>query len=325
MKTSFHFTLLLSLTLSACVTTRSTTIDPSTTSTKPSAPGTNVPEIVNHTPFPSVVLSAQCRSYDCALPEEYFSWSAKISFDFDQRGRLTISKHQEPSLDVSDTSENDLPCSDKGGLSNQRTSWFPYTAIFVRGGTLLSVKNDAGTALEQRALSKAENGQTMEVVGKTAREIEYFYVPCVGKHRVSAGARLDSFLPPGATLSIKSAKGQILALSLPDPTEPWVLLRYQNGAMIPVPMRTIMITIDMVERRLVAYYQSTFPVKPLLRKIELRAILPDQVPAQDETPARFRERTDAALRELRQCPIPLRPMEPCASPDRRPDLMIFSP
>jgi hypothetical protein len=89
-------------------------------------------------------------------------------------------------------------------------------------------------------------------------------------------------------------------------------------------MRPIMLTIDLIEHRIVMYYQSTFPVLPPLRKIELRAILPDQVPSEGETPERHRERTEATLRYLRQCPIGYRPMESCATQNQHPDPRIFS-
>ncbi len=324
MKTSSRLIFLTALTLSACVTKPPTTDEAPGTLTEPQEDQLEAPEMVNYTPFPGILLSGRCADHECASPTEYFSWSVKVSFDFDQRGRLKVSEQQEASLSMNDAPEQDRQCSKKGASFNQRTTWFPYTGIFVRGGTLQSVKDVAGAALEQRPLGTIEDDE-MAVIGKAARKIEYSYVPCVGKHRVSAGARLEGFLPRGARLFVKPETGRSLELSLPDPIEPWVLLRYRSGAMIPVPMRPVMVTVDMMERRLVIYYQSTFPAAPPLRKIELRAILPDQVPAQDETPEHHRQRTDAALRELRRCPIPQRPMELCATPDRRPDRRIFSP
>ena len=164
----------------------------------------------------------------------------------------------------------------------------------------------------------------MVVVGKAARDAEWSYVPCVGPHRVDAGSRLDGYVPRDAVLTIRSDKGATTKLSLPDPTEPYLLLRYRSGAMIPVPMRPVMITVDLPERRLVAYFQSTFPVAPPLRKVELRAILPSQSLAEGETAERFRERSQAALQDLRGCAPPTQPIEPCATPDRRPDRRIFS-
>ena len=324
MKTSSCLIFLGALALSACTAQPLATTEAPAAPTEPPEAKLEGPEIINYTPFPNVLLSGRCADYECASPVEYFSWGAKISFDFDQRGRLKLSEQQEPSLDMNDAEEQDLQCGEKGATFNQRTIWFPYTAIFVRGGTLQSVKDAAGAVLKQRPLGEIQDGK-MAVIGKAAREIEYSYVPCVGKYQVSAGVRLDGFLPYGARLFVKPKTGKNLGLSLPDPTEPWVLLRYQSGAMIPVPMRPTMVTVDMVERRLVVYYQSTFPVAPPLRKIELRAILPDQIPSQDETTERYRERTEATLRDLRQCQIPQRPMEPCATPDRLPDRRIFSP
>lgn len=127
-----------------------------------------------------------------------------------------------------------------------------------------------------------------------------------------------------AVLAVKPEKGALLRLSLPSPTEPYVLLRYHSGAMIPVPMRPVIVTVDLVERRLVAYFQTTYADQPPLRKVELRAVLPGQTPAEGETEARFRERSEAVLGDLRRCPAPTGPIEACATPEREPDRRIFS-
>lgn len=280
------------------------------------SPGFAVPEMRNFTPFGNVLLTGQDNF------GEYFSLSTKIAFEFDVRGVMTLAKQQEPMIGAKDDPVLDRECTDKGGGLNQRTTWFPDTGLFVRDGTLQSIRLASGKAGSLVPLSRDERGSMM-VMGQRARQIEYFWIPCVGKHRVARGHRLNDFLPRGATLVVKPSKGNPVELSLPQPVEPFLLLRYREGAMIPVPMRPVLVTVDMPERRMVVQYQATFSLTPPIRKIELRAILPSGGPAPDETAERFRERTDATLNDLRLCPPPTKPMEPCATPNRVVDRRIF--
>lgn len=276
-----------------------------------------VPELRNYTPFGQVLLTGS-DSFG-----EYFSLSTKIAFTFDARGAMTLAQNHEPLVDATDDPALDRECTDKGGGLNQRTTWFPDTGVFVREGTLQSIRLASGKPASLVPLSRDERGSMM-VMGPRARQLEYFWIPCVGKHRVTRGHRLNEFLPRGATLLVKPAKGNPVELALPQPVEPFLLLRYREGAMIPVPMRPVLVTVDMAERRVVVQYQATFALKPPLRVIELRAILPDGAPAEGETVTRFRERTDATLNDLRMCPPPIKPMDPCATPNRVVDLRIFS-
>lgn len=276
------------------------------------------PERANYTPFGMVLVTASDRD------GEYFSLSTKIAFDFDAQGRLTLATRQEALIDENDDPALDHECTDKGGGMNQRTAWFPDTALFVREGALQSVRLASGKTAGLVPLARDERGFMM-VMGPRARQTEYAFVPCVGGHRVAHGDRLNGFLPREATLIIRPASGGRLQLALPRDLEPFLLLRYREGAMIPVPLRPVLASVDMAERRLVVQYQSTFPLAPPIRKIELRAIKPDGRPGPDETAERYRERTEATLRDLRQCPPPVKPMEPCASPRRAVDRRIFSP
>lgn len=327
MKSSAIAPLLAALLLGACASSPSET--PASTPTDQAVAVTPappeeavVPERVNHTPFPgfTLICDGQCSA---EAGQDYYTWDVKLSFDIDRRGKLKVSEYQEPGLAMEDDPAQDRVCGEKGSTGNQRNTWFPYTGIFVRGGKLQSVRDAGGKQLQLWELSPIEGGDMM-FVGNEDGVAEWSYVPCVGPHRVDAGARLDGFLPPGAVLTVKPDKGVPTRLSLPEPTEPYLLLRYRSGAMIPVPMRPVLITVDLTERRLVAYFQSTFPVAPPLRKIELRAILPGQKPDKSETAERFRERSQAALQDLRRCAVPNRPMEPCATSERRPDRRIFS-
>lgn len=281
------------------------------------------PETVNFTPFPGNILMCD-GACSARVGRDYYTWNVKLSFDIDRQGRLSVAEPQEPALTVDDDPAEDGRCTAKGSPGNQRNTWFPDTAIFVRGGKLISVRAGKQKPLKLATLS-GEKGGALRVRGKGARATEWVYQPCVGAHRVASGARLDGFLPREAVLAVKPEKGALLRLSLPSPTEPYVLLRYHSGAMIPVPMRPVIVTVDLVERRLVAYFQTTYADQPPLRKVELRAVLPGQAPAPGETEARFRERSEAVLGDLRRCPAPTTPIEACATPERTPDGRIFAP
>ena len=281
-----------------------------------------IPEFVNFTPFPGGLLTCdgQCSA---TVGRDYYTWNIKLTFDINRHGRLRISQKQEPALTNQDHPAQDAICSAKGSTGNQRNSWLPYTGIFVYGGELLSINDADQKQLELLALSEIEGGRMM-VVNEKAPAIEWTFVPCVGPQRVDTGFRLDSFLPRDAVMTVKTDNGTLTELSLPSPTEPFALLRYRSGAMIPVPMRPVIVTINLVSGKLVVYYQTTFATSPPLRKVELRAILPNQKPSEGESESQFHDRSKAMLEDLESCPLPLKPIEDCANPNRRPNKRIFS-
>ena len=252
---------------------------------------------------------------------DYYSITTKISFEYKADGSMQRAEKSEPVISGADDAARDRDCTEKGGGFNQRTTWFPDTAIFVHGGTLASVSAGGG-ALTLHALTKRADG-SMIYDGKGARKVEYAFVPCVGRQRAKQGHRLNGFLPRDAVVNVLDAKNKPIKLTLPQPNEPYLLLRYHAGAMIPVPMRAVVVSVDMVAQRLTVQYQSTFPQEPPLRKVELRAVFASDGAHEGETEARFKERTAATLQDLQQCATPTKPMEPCATPTRSPNLLIF--
>ncbi|WP_263139604.1 hypothetical protein [Pseudomonas sp. RIT-PI-AD] len=275
------------------------------------------PEQTNYTPFAFVLLQAQDSS------GSYWSTFTKLTYDIDADGTLTLADVGEPPLKASDDPAQDRSCQPHGGGENQRTSWFPYTGLFVRGGEVLAVKDARGAARPLRSLSADSEGR-MKYAGPHAREPEYTFVPCVGAHRVDQGHRLDSYLPDGARLRLKAEDGRIQTLALPSPDQPFLMLRYKSGAVIPVPMRPVLVSVDLQARRLVVQYQSTFSANGKLREIEYRFVTALGEPSEGESAAHYRQRTDALVGDLRQCPPPtLLPRESCGDPAREPDRKIF--
>jgi hypothetical protein len=284
------------------------------------------PEVANLTPLPSLLLIGEDDA------GRYYSMVAKASFAIEADGRLRLIDHGEgsamepmaPEADMQDENMS-TQCKPYGAVANQRTTWFPYTGVFVHGGTLLGARAP-GQALALKPLTEHEGAQMM-YTGKDADATEYYWAPCVGARQVASGWRLDGYLGDGGQLRVRGdrlRKGRTLDLKLPQPFAPFVLVRYRSGAMIPVPMRTVLATVDLAAQRVVLQFQSTYAVEPAIRKMELRLIVPGSRPSEGETAARLAERTQAQLRDLAGCAAPRgQAIEPCADPRRMPDPLIF--
>lgn len=279
------------------------------------------PELVAYGPLRMRLLSAD----DAAGP--YYSVVSKATFAIDAQGRLALlDRDGEPLLDAKADPTVSYDCRAHGASYNQRTAWFPYTALFVRGGTLTRIDGGKETRRTLRPLSAdaESDGAAMAYAGPGARVPEYSFAPCVGPHRVAEGSRLDGYLAAGDRVTIRDAAGKRIRLALPQPFAPFVLARYRSGAIIPVPMRIVVATIDLVERRVVLQLQATLARTPPLRKLELRAVLGGDKPDPSESAARHRERTQALLGDLARCAPPrAHAIEPCADPQRLPDPRIF--
>jgi hypothetical protein len=278
-----------------------------------------VPELAAYGPFRMQLLGAE----DAA--GEYWSVVSKATFALAADGSLRLVEPGEPLLDAADAARGDA-CTAHGAGHNQRTAWFPYTAVFVRGGRLARIEGAGGAALPTRPLgpNAQDGGATVIHTGADARAAEYGFVPCVGAQRVQDGVRLDGYFAAGDALVVASASGAPLRIALPQPFAPFVLARYRNGAMIPVPLRIVVAAVDLDAGRVVLQLQTTLVRSPPLRKLELRAVLPDGGPDASETPARYRERTQALLGDLARCTPPrAHAIEPCADPRRWPDPLIF--
>lgn len=298
--------LLRALLLAACVS-------PPAAATEPDGP----PEQRNHTQAPSVLLLGEDRW------GTYYSALLKVTYTIDARGELVLAQNAEPTIDHRTPEDQGTSCAEHGAALNQRTTWFPDTGLLVRGGELTALQGPAGAPMPLLRLSPVD-GDALTYAGSGARQPEMAYVPCVGPHRVAAGHRTVGFVALGSTLTVARDGGRLLRLRLPERPLPFLLLRYHSGAMIPSPMRIVLVTVDLVRQRVVLQFQSTVMYRPPLRVIEWRAVPADIVPSDGETLERARERNEALVGDLAACPAPLHPPEACASPQRRPDRRIFT-
>lgn len=274
------------------------------------------PEQRNYTGAPTLLLTGEDQW------GAYYSAQIKLTYTYNAQGKLTPSQDHEPMIDGDTPLDQDTRCAAHGGGLNQRTTWFPDTAVFVHKGSLRAVRTPQKVRMPLLPLTVANRSQ-MRVVGEASRKVEMAYVPCVGAQRVSAGHRTMGFAGLGAELEVAIPSGKSLRLTLPTRPLPFLLLRYHTGAMIPAPMRISLITVDTERKRVVLQFQTTVFMKPAMRLIEWRLLTEVEQPSESETIQRYRERTDATAKELAKCPAPLHPPEPCASAHRRPDRKIF--
>lgn len=315
---------LATLLLAACAAAPAPTMRPDPVpETQPAiAPAESTPaELVVHAPFASFMMTASDQAGD------YYSVVSKVTWSIQSDGTLKlVGEGAEPVIGGLDET-GDFDCGAHGGGFNQRTAWFPYTALFVRGGTLREVvPARGGAARALRALAvEAEDG-SMIYRGEGARSPEYSFIPCVGAHRAESGLRLDGYLAGNDRLTLHDASGRIVHLAPPQPFAPFVLARYRNGEIIPVPMRIVVASVDVVERRVVMQLQATLAQAPAIRVLEVRAVLPDGAPGDGEALVRYAERTRALLDDLAGCAAPVeQAIEPCADPTRTPDPRIVAP
>ncbi|RYD16852.1 MAG: hypothetical protein EOP90_02460 [Lysobacteraceae bacterium] len=312
------------LAVAACAPAPGTTTRPDPVQeAQPAIAAAEVPlaELIVHAPFPSFMMTANDQAGD------YYSVVSKVTWSIAADGSLRlIGDGAEPVIGGNDET-GDFDCGTHGGGFNQRTAWFPSTALFVHGGTLLGVSPAQGPKPVLRTLSVEPEDGSMIYRGDSARTPEYSYIPCVGATRVDRGHRLDGYLAGNDRLLLQDAAGRAMTIALPQPFAPFVLARYRDGALIPVPMRIVVAGVDVPARRVVVQLQATLGQSPAIRVLEVRAVLPDGAPGEGEALARYAERTRALLADLAQCRAPVeQAIEPCADPTRAPDpLIIASP
>lgn len=225
---------------------------------------------------------------------------------------------------INTTSNDEYVCTKDGARFDYVNTWFPYTGFFVHGAKLKSVQDTQDNVLALHTLSPDKDGELIA----DAREMEWGFSGCVGDHKVNLGHRLDQFLTFDATLTVEDESGQTHDLAF-NKVHPWVLLHYkrsyfQTGDKVPVPMRPVIVTIDWPNRILSMVLQSTFPEKPKVQKFEVSVIHPGLQPAKNDSVERLAERTQAIIDDLSTCAVPTTPREPCATPERVPNWLIFS-
>ncbi len=260
----------------------------------------------------------------------YWSFGLKSSYSFDEHGQLTplTGEAAEPMIGLDTPAEGAEECHIWGSAYNQRTTWFPDTAIFVAGGKLTQVRHGTtARAAPRRALVATGKGARTVTVRKNPKPKEYWRVPCVGRQRVKGGWRTDTLLVGGDRLTVRPAKGKELNLRIPDAAAPYMLLAYSDsgrpaaGAIAAVPMHVVLVTVDVPRRRLVLQWQATAARSPTVYDAAWALTVPEGEHSA-LPPARRAFASHVAV-HLARCPPPKTPMNECASPDRalRPEVI----
>lgn len=291
-----------------------------TASATPASADPKAPRQRNQTRFPTIMLSGE-DSFGA-----YWSIGMKTTYHFNAQGQLDLRvQDSEPMIDHTSPEESDMQCRAWGGGYNQRTVWFPDTAVFVAGGRLAGAGDGAarGKALALRPLlpTAGDSATLTAAADDKGREVEYARVACVGQQRVTRGWRTDSFLKPGDTLRIQPARGKPITLRLPTDNLPYALLNYgPAGQAVPqplaaVPLRIVLATVDVPRRRVVLQWQATAAQTPSIQDVAWSITVPAQeakaLPQQQQN----------FVRQLNQhllaCPAPATPVSnACATPDR---------
>ncbi len=129
------------------------------------------------------------------------------------------------------------------------------------------------------------------------------------------------------TLKVEGLEAQTLSLSLAPDFKPFILLRYQNGEMLPVPARLDTVIYDPDLKRLMLSYRATFLLGDPIRKLEYRLLGPQSwiKASTSETLQQALARENAMQSYLEQCPRPRAGWagEPCADPKANIDFVAL--
>lgn len=309
--------LCFSLLLSACSNTPTTATKVSSASAENNAAASTIPIQKNYTPLAFNMLEGEDEA------GKYWSSSATVRFNWDDSGHVQLANSQPDALSPADNDKSGKRCASLGGISNMTTMWFPYTGVFVANGRLESITSH-GQPLTLRSLTHRSDGAMSYIGGTDFRgEKEMYYMPCVGFTAVKTGYRLDSYIPDDAVLNVTTKTGNTLKIALPKLFKPWVLLRYQEGQVVPITTRIVVVGIDVKKHILDVEYQTTFANQPAIRQVDYRLIREGVFPSSAQGEEAMRQQ-EIILSALKQCPIPTRQIEPCATPMRHINDSLFN-
>ncbi len=115
--------------------------------------------------------------------------------------------------------------------------------------------------------------------------------------------------------------GSPVNFEIPKGFAPFLLVRYHGGQVVFTPARADTITLDTRQEKLIVVYRSTFPLSPAVRKLEYRAVLPDEMRSNHgPQQAAYDQRV---YQFLRRCSVPSYPVEECSLPTAPQDPALF--
>ncbi len=240
-------------------------------------------ETVNYTPFPSVIGSS-----DGVAGASFHGFAVKVTFSASTAGASPLSTEQVPFIE-------------HGSVINELPAFRKSAEVYL-------ITN--GSPIKKGAISI--NGSSTKL-----QNAEW-----IVRERAYGLTLLAPYIRAGDTISV-TAGGRAIRFMIPKLFSPYLLARYETGAMMPTPMRADTIVVDLDMQTMSVVYRTTIPTVPPVRVGEFRLIVDptESYPGSSlaETRARFEEQQSY----LHACPISESPIEPCAVPDRLPARAFF--
>jgi hypothetical protein len=254
-------------------------------------------EQVDYTPYPAWIAVGEIDGV------RFFSAALKMTYAIDTDGTTIAAKEQQP-------------------LTGAAKVTFGCSPGVISVAELVAFRKKAEVYLRADGASLG-HGATVRV-GTSSRPV----FPSDGCPRLATPS--DPFLVPylaeGEKISIEGIRSRgAVEWQLPYDKLPFVLIRYEMGAMIPTPMRADLVVVDVDAKQLEVVYRATFPVDPQVRKVEFRITDINNPARAGETKEEAGRRTNAELAYLRKCAVPALPPEPCSLPTVRPPIEFFMP
>ena len=256
------------------------------------------PEIKSYLPFPHLLAASELDN-----GRWFYTGIVKVTMELRQ-GELVFASDQEP---LEDRYQCDPDCPDAYTTIEDHAAFRKQAELYLRPARL-AVAEDAYLAIDGVRFPIHSDDGCARLSGRP-------------------GLTLAPYLRDGAEIELVGLEDhEDLRFQLPEPFLPFVFVRYHMGAVIPGPTRLDTFTVDAETKRVILVYRTTFWPEPSVRKVELRAIVPQSLQAEpsDRETLDERLRRDAATeRHLRRCALPDGPGEPCLDAGLRPPRAIY--
>ncbi len=260
-----------------------------------------LPETVNHTPFPGKVFVSRNDE------GTFLTAVLKVSFSVDPGGNIRYDLNQEGLYLATVSSQQ---CPDVPAEVSDFVTFRPQAEVYLR----------PGEKTRERSVGVRWNKKTLAVTGDDECPMLSSNDDLVVIPFPSDG---DTFV-----VQIESEK---LNFTIPKDFLPYLLVRYQSGALIPGPARADTIVVDPDLKRLLVTYRTTVRLQPeeveggRIAKLEFRAVQPESVLRSAGARPGSKEilRARATREFLRACPPPVVPGEVCISPETQVSPEVF--
>lgn len=253
----------------------------------------DLPELINHTPFPTTLLAATDDS-----GRYFYSFVIKVTLKPYSNGHWRLDQVQE---EITGDSVMSTACPGAPEHISDLVAFRETAEIFIR--------------------PNVNRGEPVTLtIGDSQRKI-HFRNGC-RVYETPQDLLLAPYLDDGTRLSLKGLNGsKTKSFVIPKGLMPFILVRYLEGQMIFTPTRLDTATLDAANDRMVLVYRATVWTTPHIRKVEYMAVMPEEM--RDKADTRELKRDKAFEEFFKKCPKPKGPGEPCSSPDTPQERILF--